>query len=340
MVTGVRPTDPVPTVPAMPTEPTDGPLLDVSGLKVHIPFRQGLRRGLVRAVDGVSFTVDRGRTLGLVGESGCGKTTTARSTMRLIEATAGRISFRGKDITHLGGSELREMRRYMQIVFQDPYSALNGRLTVKEIVAEPMKAQGASRAEIEERVPQLLETVGLQPRHRNAFPHQFSGGQRQRIGTARALATSPDLLVLDEPVSALDVSVQAQVVNLFHDLQTQFDMAMILISHDLSVVKHLSDEVAVMYLGQIVEYGPADEVLERPRHPYTEALISAAPGRAGPVRERIVLTGEVPSPIDPPSGCRFRSRCWKATDVCQEQPPLLPSADRHAVACWHPSNES
>jgi oligopeptide/dipeptide ABC transporter ATP-binding protein len=314
-------------------------VLDVTDLKVHIPVRMGLHKATVKAVDGVSFSVDRGRTLGVVGESGCGKSTTARAVMRLEEPTSGTVRLLGQDITHLSGEAMRRMRRHCQMVFQDPYSALNPRLTVGQIVAEPMQAQGLAREEITARVEELLDLVGLQPRHRYAFPHQFSGGQRQRIGTARALSTHPEVLILDEPVSALDVSVQAQVVNLFRDLQDTFDMGMIFISHDLSVVRHVSDDVVVMYLGQIVERGPAEAVLTTPHHPYTEALISAAPGHddGGQRRQRIVLTGEVPSPVDPPSGCRFRSRCWKATAECEQTPPLaVPDGGTHEVACFHP----
>ncbi len=323
--------------------PSDGAsdrVLEVTDLKVHIPVRMGMRKVTVKAVDGVSFTLERGRTLGVVGESGCGKSTTARAVMRLEEPTNGSVRLLGKDITHLSGEAMRSMRRHCQMVFQDPYSALNPRLTVGQIVAEPMQAQGMNRADITARVEELLDLVGLQPRHRNAFPHQFSGGQRQRIGTARALSTHPEVLILDEPVSALDVSVQAQVVNLFRDLQEQFEMGMIFISHDLSVVRHVSDDVVVMYLGQIVERGPAEAVLSTPHHPYTEALISAAPGHddGGERRQRIVLTGEVPSPVDPPAGCRFRSRCWKATPECEQPPPLaVPEGGTHEVACFHPA---
>ncbi len=312
------------------------PLLEVRDLKVHIPVWIKMKRAFVRAVDGVSFTVERGRTLGLVGESGCGKTTTARAAMRLLDVTSGEILLDGQDITHLQGEQLRALRRRFQIVFQDPYSALNPRMTVTQIIAEPMRAQGMKNDAIQARVSELLELVGLSPRHRHSFPHQFSGGQRQRIGTARALATKPDVVILDEPVSALDVSVQAQVVNMFTDLQDEMQMGIIFISHDLSVVKHMSDDVAVMYLGLIVERGRADEVLDQPLHPYTQALISAAPGRPDD-RERIVLTGDVPSPVNPPTGCRFRTRCWKATEICQEQPPLeVPEGASHPVACWHP----
>lgn len=313
------------------------PILEVEDLKVYFTVRQGLRTATVRAVDGVSFSLSRGRTLGLVGESGCGKSTTARAILRLEEATAGTIQLDGRDITHLKGEQLRALRKDIQIVFQDPYSALNPRLTVHQIIAEPMQAQGYKKAEIRERVVELLELVGLHTRQRNNFPHQFSGGQRQRIGTARALATQPKVLILDEPVSALDVSVQAQVVNLFDDIQNEFDMGMVFISHDLSVVRHVSDDLVVMYLGQIVEQGDALEVIENPAHPYTQALISAAPGRETDKRERIVLTGDAPSPINPPSGCRFRGRCWKATEQCQEQPPLaVPTRGTHPVACWYP----
>ncbi len=324
-----------------PADRTSDTVLEVNELKVHIPFRQGMRKGIVQAVDGISFSVARGRTLGLVGESGCGKSTTARATMRLQEPTGGQVVLNGQDITTVTGKQLRKLRRYMQIVFQDPYSALNPRMTVGQIIAEPMRAQGMSRSEIETKVTELLITVGLQERHRQAFPHQFSGGQRQRIGTARALSTQPDLLILDEPVSALDVSVQAQMLNMFTDLQKQFNIGMIFISHDLTVVRHMADEVAVMYLGRIVETGDAVEVMERPLHPYTEALISAAPGHRAGQRERITLTGEVPSPINPPSGCRFRTRCWKATEQCLNDPPLVvPEGGGHKVACWHPNAEN
>ena len=316
-------------------------VLEVRDLKVHIPFRQGLRTGVVQAVDGVSFVLPRGGTLGLVGESGCGKSTTARATMRLQDPTGGRVLLNGEDITTVTGRRLRRLRRNMQIVFQDPYSALNPRMTVGQIVAEPMRAQGMPKSEINARIGELLTMVGLQDRHRQAFPHQFSGGQRQRIGTARALSTQPDLLVLDEPVSALDVSVQAQMLNMFRDLQEQFTIGMLFISHDLTVIRHMSDEVAVMYLGRIVEIGSVTQVLEHPLHPYTEALISAAPGLRPGQRERITLTGEVPSPINPPSGCRFRMRCWKTTEKCLKDPPLAaPAAGGHQVACWYPNAEN
>ncbi|WP_328989203.1 ATP-binding cassette domain-containing protein [Kribbella sp. NBC_01245] len=312
-------------------------LLSVRDLAVHFPVREGLalRRSVVRAVDGVSFDLARGETLGLVGESGCGKTTTGRAVMRLLEPTSGRISLDGRDITHVTGGELAGLRQRMQIVFQDPYASLNPRMTVRQIIAEPLIAQGRWRSGGAARVTELLELVGLQPRHADSYPHQFSGGQRQRIGTARALALEPELLVLDEPVSALDVSIQAQLVNLFVDLRASLDMAMLFISHDLSVVRHISDRVAVMYLGQIVEHGPVREVMDAPAHPYTEALVSAVPG--GPSgRERIVLTGDLPSAANPPTGCRFRTRCWKADDQCVVQPELLELQPGRFAACWHP----
>lgn len=323
-----------------PARPVDErvPVLELRDVEVHIPVRQGFQRAVVRAVDGVSFALTRGSTLGLVGESGCGKSTTARTAMRLETPTAGSVWLNGADITHTSGDRLRRLRKHLQIVFQDPFSALNPRMTVSQIIAEPMRAQGAAKPAIEARVDELLGLVGLAPRHRHSYPHQFSGGQRQRIGTARALATNPDVLILDEPVSALDVSVQAQVVNLFTDLQEELDLGILFISHDLSVVRHVSDEVAVMYLGKIVEHGPAHAVLDSPLHPYTEALLSAAPGRATDGRERIVLRGDVPSPINPPTGCRFRTRCWKATERCTTEPPLqTPAGGSHPVACWHPA---
>jgi peptide/nickel transport system ATP-binding protein len=310
-------------------------LLSVRDLQVHFPVRTGWRRGVVRAVDGVSFDLARGETLGLVGESGCGKTTTGRAAMRLVEPTGGQILLDGADITHVRGPRLAELRARMQIVFQDPYASLNPRLTVTDIIAEPLVAQGKWRDGGRQRVAELLDLVGLPARAADGYPHEFSGGQRQRIGTARALAVNPELLVLDEPVSALDVSVQAQIVNLFVDLRASLSMSMLFISHDLSVVRHVSDRVAVMYLGQIVEHGPVRAVLDAPAHPYTEALVSAVPGQQR--RERIVLTGEIPSAANPPSGCRFRNRCWKADDTCLEPPPLRPIRDDQQVACWHPA---
>jgi len=319
------------------TSSSGQPLLSVRDLKVHFPQGRSRKRSIVHAVDGVSFEIAEGETVGLVGESGCGKSTTARAAMRLVEPTDGQVFFEGSDITHLAGKELRELRARMQIVFQDPYASLNPRMTVREIISEPLVAQGMSRAECRTKVSELLEVVGLQSRHATQYPHQFSGGQRQRIGAARALAVSPRLLVLDEPVSALDVSVQAQIINLFADLRAEMRMSMLFISHDLSVVRHISDRIAVMYLGKIVEEGAVRTVLDHPAHPYTQALVSAVPGAArGGRRERIILQGEVPSPTNPPSGCRFRTRCWKADNECTEEPVLTMVGAAHSVACWHP----
>ncbi|MEX1043012.1 MAG: dipeptide ABC transporter ATP-binding protein [Acidimicrobiia bacterium] len=319
------------------------PLLRVENLVKYFPVKQGIvfRRtvGTIKAVDGVSFEIYPRETVGLVGESGCGKSTVARTLLRLQEPTAGAAYFKGRNIFEMGGEELRELRREIQIIFQDPYASLNPRMTVGDIIGEPFDIHNVlGKKDRRPRVQDLLELVGLNPDHINRFPHQFSGGQRQRIGVARALALNPSVLICDEPVSALDVSVQAQVINLLEELQDELNLAYLFIAHDLSVVRHIADRLAVMYLGRIVETGTDVEVYDHPLHPYTQALLSAVPvpNPKHKSRDRILLEGDVPSPADPPSGCNFRTRCWKAQDVCAEEVPELIDRfdDGHPSACY------
>ncbi|PPK70308.1 dipeptide ABC transporter ATP-binding protein [Actinokineospora auranticolor] len=325
-------------------------IIEVRDLVKHFPVRVGVlfKRtvGHVRAVDGVSFDLKRGETLGVVGESGCGKSTLAQVLMRLEPATGGSVKFEGQEILGLKGSALRKLRRDIQIVLQDPYTSLNPRMTVGDIVGEPFEIhpEVAPKGDRRKKVQDLLDVVGLNPEHINRYPHQFSGGQRQRIGIARALALRPKVIVCDEPVSALDVSIQAQVMNLLGDLQNEFGLSYIFIAHDLSVVRHLSDRVAVMYLGKVVEIGDETALYEHPTHPYTQALLSAVPVPDPELRGQrqiIRLEGDVPSPVDPPSGCRFRTRCWKAQEVCaQEEPELMTRVGAHPSACHFAEEKS
>ena len=320
-----------------------GPILEAVGLTKHFPVRKGLlsTKVAVQAVDQVSFGVDPGEALGLVGESGCGKTTTGRMLVRLLEPTAGKLLYDGRDITHLKGQQLRKLRQDVQIIFQDPYASLNPRHTVGKIISTPMHVNRIdTKANVKKRVQELMELVGLNPEHYNRFPHEFSGGQRQRIGIARALALRPKVIVADEPVSALDVSIQAQVVNLLRELQRELGLAFVFIAHDLSIVRHFCDRIAVMYLGKVVEIGDRKQIYEMPSHPYTKALLSAVPdvtklGDQG--AQRVKLEGEVPTPLNPPSGCRFRTRCWKAQEICAtEEPPLEKTSTGAVTACHFP----
>ncbi|WP_431999564.1 ABC transporter ATP-binding protein [Streptomyces sioyaensis] len=337
--------------PGPPTARAPEPVLEVRDLVKHFPLTRGVlvkkQVGAVQAVDGVSFDLHRGETLGIVGESGCGKSTVARLLVGLERPTSGHIRYRGEDISTLSGRALKAVRRNIQMVFQDPYTSLNPRMTVGDIIGEPYEIhpevapKGARRRKVQE----LLEVVGLDPEYVNRYPHQFSGGQRQRIGIARGLALRPEIIVADEPVSALDVSVQSQVVNLLEQLQDEFDLSYVFIAHDLSVVRHISDRIAVMYLGRLAELGTDEQIYEHPTHPYTQALLSAVPvpdPDARTHRDRILLAGDVPSPAHPPSGCRFRTRCWKAQELCAEVVPPLevpaefrgtPGPARHASAC-------
>jgi len=317
-------------------------LLEVKGLKKYFPITQGIIfqrvKAHVKAVDGLDFFIRKGETLGLVGESGCGKSTTGRTILQLYRPTAGDVYFKGQDLATMKGEELRKMRRHMQMIFQDPYASLNPRMTVGDIIGEPLEVHNIAKGkEKKERVQELLQIVGLNPYFVNRYPHEFSGGQRQRIGVARSLAVNPDFIVCDEPISALDVSIQAQIINLLEELQQKFNLTYLFIAHDLSVVRHISDRVAVMYLGKIVELTDRNSLYDNPLHPYTKALMSAVP-IPDPIieekRERIILVGDVPSPVNPPSGCRFHTRCPLAIDICKKEDPVFRDVgNQHYVAC-------
>ncbi len=329
-----------------PRAPDGSPLLAVDHLRVLFPIKAGTvvarKVGYVHAVDDVSFALHEGETLGIVGESGCGKTTLIRTLVRLVDATAGTIRFRGTDITHADRKELAPIRREMQMVFQDPQASLNPRKRVNQIIATPLRIRGVPKGRFEAETRGLLDKVGLSPEHVNRYPHEFSGGQRQRIGIARALAVEPKLILLDEPVSALDVSIQAQVINLLDELQDDLHLTYVFVAHDLGVVRHVSDRIIVMYLGKLMEISPAEELYDKPIHPYTSALLSAIPipdPKENRARERPLVSGEPPNPISPPSGCRFHTRCPRATEICQAaEPQLTEFANGHLAACHHPQN--